>query len=193
MQNVVFVSRDPAEVHPESVVRSAQMVSFAVTDSFTVEFWVFLESFSTSSSDEQLLLLFGTQEGSLSITLSNSITISRCENHLRIPHGIPLHKWTHVAIVFGPDDDITLLLNGDPVADGILSKVNCNVPTFAYLQVGRGTWTINTYTNAVISNAFVFAWTDTMGILPDTSVLLGAMDEVPFVHALFCIHPFAKG
>ncbi|KAE9047633.1 hypothetical protein PR002_g935 [Phytophthora rubi] len=141
---------------PDSIVRSAQMMSFPVVDSFTIEFWAYFESLSTSSSNEQLLLLFGTQEGSLGITLSSSITISRCENQLRIPHGIPLREWTHVAIVFGTNDEVALFIDGSPVADGLLSKNNCDVPSFAYLQLGR----------------------DTMDILPDTSVLFGAMDEI---------------
>ncbi|KAE9256018.1 hypothetical protein PF002_g2068 [Phytophthora fragariae] len=141
---------------PDSIVRSAQMMAFPVVDSFTIEFWAYFESLSTSSSNEQLLLLFGTQEGSLGITLSSSITISRCENQLRIPHGIPLREWTHVAIVFGTNDEVALFIDGSPVADGLLSKNNCDVPSFAYLQLGR----------------------DTMDILPDTSVLFGAMDEI---------------
>ncbi|KAJ8556715.1 hypothetical protein ON010_g9250 [Phytophthora cinnamomi] len=48
-------------------------------------------------------------------------------------------------------------------ADGLLSNNNCNVPSIAYLQLGRGA---------------EIAINDTIGILPDTSVLLGAMDEI---------------
>ncbi|GMF22595.1 unnamed protein product [Phytophthora fragariaefolia] len=112
---------------PDAVVRSAQMVPFPIADPFTVEFWVFREGFSIDLSSEQLLLLYGTQEGSLSITLSSYITISRCGNLLRIPHGIPLRQWTHVAIVSDASNDIALFMNGKQVANGLLSKKDCDI------------------------------------------------------------------
>ncbi|KAG6971379.1 hypothetical protein JG687_00002088 [Phytophthora cactorum] len=52
-------------------------------------------------------------------------------------------------------DSVTVLMNGVEMADGRLSKENCDVPAYAYLQLGR----------------------DTMNIRPETSVLQGAMDE----------------
>ncbi|KAG2939403.1 hypothetical protein PC115_g3107 [Phytophthora cactorum] len=141
---------------PESIVRSAQMISLSINEAFTVEFWVYLEHLSPSSSDQQLLLLHGSQEGSLSVTLNSYLLISRCQNQLRIPHGLPLETWTHLAIVFGADNEVTVLMNGVEMADGRLSKENCDVPAYAYLQLGR----------------------DTMNIRPETSVLQGAMDEI---------------
>ncbi|KAF1792546.1 Immunoglobulin-like fold [Phytophthora cactorum] len=122
---------------PESIVRSAQMISLSINEAFTVEFWVYLEHLSPSSSDQQLLLLHGSQEGSLSVTLNSYLLISRCQNQLRIPHGLPLETWTHLAIVFGADNEVTVLMNGVEMADGRLSKENCNVPAYAYLQLGR--------------------------------------------------------
>ncbi|KAL4152231.1 hypothetical protein PRNP1_009165 [Phytophthora ramorum] len=56
----------------------------------------------------------------------------------------------------GANDEVAVLTNGVKVADGRLSKDNCNIPAYAYLQLGR----------------------DTMDIRSDASVLQGAMDEV---------------
>ncbi|KAL4170018.1 hypothetical protein KRP22_010927 [Phytophthora ramorum] len=56
----------------------------------------------------------------------------------------------------GANDEVAVLTNGVKVADGRLSKDNCNIPAYAYLQLGR----------------------DTMDVRSDASVLQGAMDEV---------------
>ncbi|KAI9995616.1 hypothetical protein PInf_012681 [Phytophthora infestans] len=140
----------------ESIVRSAQMVSLSIDEAFTIEFWVYLEHLSLSSSDQQLLLLYGSQDGSLSITLNSYLLISRCQNELRVPRGLPLQTWTHLAVIFSASHEVTVLMNGVEMATGRLSKENCKAPAYAYLQLGR----------------------DTMDIRPETSVLQGAMDEI---------------
>jgi hypothetical protein len=114
------------------------MVPLPINDALTFEFWVFLESLSSSSIEEQLLLLYGTQDGSLSITLNSYITIARCQNQLRVPHGVPLQIWTHIAVVFSAGNEVSVLMNGVKIAAGRLNKDDCNIPAFAYLQLGRG-------------------------------------------------------
>ncbi|KAG1703122.1 hypothetical protein DVH05_008034 [Phytophthora capsici] len=144
------------KITSESIVRSIQTIAIPVAGDFTIEFWVYLDNPSTSFIYRQLLLLYGSQEGALSIMINGDLVISRCNNQLRVPHGLPLHKWTHLAFVFTADNKVIILIQGVKMAEGLLSKSNCRIPTYAYLQLGR----------------------DALDILSDSYALKGGMDEI---------------
>lgn len=137
-----------------STVRSSQMMYLPINDNITFEMWVYLDNSGSSFTEEQLLLVYGTSEKSMAITMNSYIMISRCNNQLRIPRGIPFERWTHVSIVFSGDNAVKVLFNGYTVADAQLGK--CTLPTLAYLQLGR----------------------DTLGVQPQSVALGGAIDEI---------------
>ncbi|GMF11679.1 unnamed protein product [Phytophthora lilii] len=134
-KNLCFAVETQLQFTPYSVVRSAQMISLPINGAWTIEFWVYLRDLSVGS--DQLLLLFGTMDGSLSITLNSYITISWCSNALKIHRGIPVRRWTHVAVVFSGEYEVAVLLDGQTAASGQINKDNCDMPLFAYLQLGR--------------------------------------------------------
>lgn len=123
----------------QSKVQSARVFPLPL-NGFTLEFWLYQDTSSDSvtSMAPQVVMLYGNVDASISVTLDRVFTIWKCDSSLVLPFGLPNREWTHVALAFRANSEISFFMDGQVAAVGVLNASSCEIPSSAVLQFGRG-------------------------------------------------------
>lgn len=103
---------------------------------FSVAFWVLVDE--STIPDNQPLMLYNTENGTLSVTYNGTILIERC--NATIDTLQPLDTvWTEVAITTDSSGNVNVYMSRTLVATAWLNLGHvCKSPNDSYIQFGKG-------------------------------------------------------